>query len=303
MGPFGRQPAYWVLRERGIPHRLLGPVVGRSTSYVHAVLSGMWAPEPAFISALAEFVGLGEEELFSEELRDGSRRRDDPRVAPGAQTRRARLGRFGRQPAYWVLRDRRVQQAEVARVTGTSVGAVSQVLNGSTVPRPSFIEAVGEFLGLPVAALFNDELIEASRTRDDSLVGPPPSPRVGPYGRQPAYRMLRERRISQDDLGMALACRAGQVSKMLNGFLLPDGRFVDAVVDALGMPATELFTTEVLERLFGAVSVSHPQGHRRGVTVVAEPKTPRLTYQTTRGGREKPPSEALKDVGHPNRGI
>lgn len=91
--------------------------------------------------------------------------------------------------------------------------------------------------------------MEASRTRDARLVGPPPSQRVGPYGRQPAYWMLRERRISQTDLGVAIACRGGHVSKVLNGFVLPDGRFVDAVVDALGMAPTELFSAEVLDAL------------------------------------------------------
>lgn len=70
-------------------------------------------------------------------------------MASDAQARRARLGRFGRQPAYWILHDRGVPQVEVARVTGTSGGAVSQMLNGSTVPPPSVIEAVGELLGLP----------------------------------------------------------------------------------------------------------------------------------------------------------
>lgn len=196
VGPFGRQPAYWILRERGIPLRVLGPVVGRSTSYVHAVLSGTWAPEPAFISAVADFLGLGRGGAVQRELRDGSRRRDEPRLAPDSQTRPARLGRFRRQPAYWVLRDRRVRQADIARVTRTSGGSVSQMLNGSTVPPPSFMEAVGEFLGLPLDAVFTDELIEASRTRRGCMVGPPPSRRVGPSGRQPAYWMLRERRIS-----------------------------------------------------------------------------------------------------------
>lgn len=249
VGPYGRQPLYWLLRERGITQVSLSPVVARSTSYVNGVLNGLWAPQLAFVDAIARLLGLPKEALFTEELLTAAAHHGGPRLAPLGQVRRARPGRFGRQPAYWVLRERRLPQGELCRATGQSSGYVSQVLNGSRVPTSSFLNAVSGFLGLDPAELFTNELIEASRNRDPGLVGPPPSERVGPHGRQPAYWMLRQRGITQDGLSAALGCSLGHVSKVLNGFLLPDQRFVDAVIDALQIDATDLFTRDVLEAL------------------------------------------------------
>jgi hypothetical protein len=111
---------------------------------------------------------------------------------------------------------------------------------------------VGEFLGLAPAELFTDELLEGSRTRIAGRPGPPPSRRVGPYGRQPAYSLLRERGLRQHALAGVLGRTSGHVSQVLNGFILPDRRFVEAVSDALERPLCELFVyrrgTEGLER-------------------------------------------------------
>jgi len=247
VGPFGRQPVYWVLRERGVTQVSLGPVVGRSTSYVNGVLTGFWAPDTTFVSAVSDFLELPTEALFTAELLEASALQGEPRLAPLGQVRRARPGRFGRQPAYWILRERRVRHAEICRVTGQGSGYVSQVLNGSRVPPPSFLDAVGEFLGLAPAELFTDELLEGSRTRIAGRPGPPPSRRVGPYGRQPAYSLLRERGLRQHALAGVLGRTSGHVSQVLNGFILPDRRFVEAVSDALERSLCELFTDEVLK--------------------------------------------------------
>lgn len=163
-----------------------------------------------------------------------------PQLAHYGQAPRARIGRFGRQPAYWILRERRI-----CGVTGQSSGYISMVLNGSMVPKASFIEAVGTFLRLDPTELFTAGLIEASRTRD--FVGPPPSPRVGPYGRQPAYWMLRRQGIRQHHLGAVLGRSPGQVSRVLNGFILPDQRFVEAVSNELQLAPIELFNEDVLD--------------------------------------------------------
>ena len=96
------------------------------------------------------------------------------------------------------------------------------VLNGSIVPTNSFIDAVARFLELSSAELFTDELIAASRGRIAGLVGAPPSRRVGLHGRQPAYWLLRQRGVRQTDLGAVLGRPGGDVSKVLNGFILPD---------------------------------------------------------------------------------
>lgn len=246
VGPYGRQPLYWLLRERGITHSMLGATTSRSTSYVGGVLNGFWAPEIAFVSAVSDWLGLPKETLFTPDLLEASVRRADPRWVHGAQARRARVGRFGRQPAYWVLHERRIRQVELEPVVGRSQGQISQVLNGVTVPDPSFLEAVAEFLGLTSAELFTAELIEASRARNPGVAGPPPSRRVGPYGRQAAYWRLREHGIRQQALAAALDRSSGHVSKVLNGFLLPDQQFVEAVSDFLREPSAELFTDEAL---------------------------------------------------------
>ncbi|HSH61838.1 MAG TPA: helix-turn-helix transcriptional regulator [Acidimicrobiales bacterium] len=217
--------------------------MGRSTSYVHAVLSGWWASDQAFVSAVSEFLGVPREGLFTSEFLEASPLPGEPRLAPLAQARRARVGRFGRQPVYWILRERRLTQVKLCRVTGQDSSYVSMVLNGSRVPSPSFLDVVSGFLGLAPSELFTVELVEASRTRiDDGRPGPPPSQRVGPYGRQPAYWRLRECGIRQHSLAARLGRTSGHVSKVLNGFILPDRRFVEEVSDALGMVPTELFT-------------------------------------------------------------
>ncbi len=251
VGPYGRQPVYWVLRERGITQTALGSVVARSTSYVSGVLNGFWAPDLAFLAALSETLGLAKEALFSTELVEASQLRGEPRVASDGQARRARPGRFGRQPAYGILREKRLQQGEVCRVTGQSSSYVSQVLNGSRVPDPSFVDGMAELVALDPKELFTTGLIEASRRRMAGLAGAPPSGRVGPYGCQPAYWALRERGIRQGDLAAMLGRSGGHVSRVLNGFLLPDHRFVRAVSDLLDRPPAELLTADVLDMVTG----------------------------------------------------
>ncbi len=250
VGRFGRQPVYWILRERGVTQVALGSTVGRTTSFVNAVLNGSLAPEIAFVTAISDLLVQPKEALFTEGLLEASRRRDEPRLAHDGQARRARIGRFGRQPAYWILRERQLHQSALASAMDCSQGYVSEVLNGSRVPDPSFVDGVAGFLGLTPVELFTEELIEASRARHATFAGPPPTRHVGPYGRQPAYWMLRERRIPQDDLGVILGrSGSGHVSKVLNGFLLPDRRFVEAASDVLLLPPATLFTEQVLKAL------------------------------------------------------
>jgi len=125
------------------------------------------------------------------------------------------------------------------------------MLNGSMVPPPAFIAAVSELLGVAPAELFTPELIEASQTRHRRLVAAPPSENVGRHGRQPAYWVLRQRRIPQGHFGGALDCTGGAVSRVLNGFKLPDRRFVEAAADVLGMAPEELFAPMCCTPLVG----------------------------------------------------
>ena len=111
----------------------LSTVVGRSVSFVNGVLNGAWVTDMAFVTAVSRFLQLPKERLFSAELLEASSLRGKPRLAHLAQARRARVGRLGRQPAYWILRERRVRQAEISRLTGQSSGYVSLVFNGSMV--------------------------------------------------------------------------------------------------------------------------------------------------------------------------
>lgn len=89
VGRYGRQPLYWRLRERGITQASIGALVGRSTSYVHGVLSGYWAPGTAFVTSVSHHLGLPSEALFTEKLLEDSERQllrpeDDARArAPG----------------------------------------------------------------------------------------------------------------------------------------------------------------------------------------------------------------------------
>ncbi len=247
-GRYGRQPAYWILRERRIPLRVLGAVVGRSTSYVHAVLTGEWAPDPAFMSAAADFLRLPEKELFTEDLRNASRWREKPNVVIDTHAGRTRIGRFGRQPAYWALREQGIRQAEVAAHTRRSQGGISEVLNGSAVPPLSLVAALSELLDKSPTELFTNELLQASSARDPHATGRrPPSKRVGPLGRQPAYWVLRERGIPQAQVAAMAGRSLGKVSSVLNGHSRPDQRFVDRLSAALGLARTELFNDDALD--------------------------------------------------------
>ncbi len=270
VGPYGRQPLYWLLRKRGITQREMSAAIGRSTSYLHGVLNGSWVPNAAFVNAASDFLGLPGEALFTEALLEASALRGEPPMASMSQARRARVGRFGRQAAYWVLRDRRVRREELVSVLGWSQGYISEVINGSRVPAASFLDAMAEFLALEPDQLFTTELMEASRSRTAGLAGPPPSQRVGRYGRQPAYWALRAQGISQGQLGTRLGRSGGHVSLVLNGFLVPDRRFVQAVGDILDLPAAELFTDDLLDavddRIPGAKTTSALKSAQAGLS-------------------------------------
>jgi len=163
VGRYGRQPLYWYLRERGITQASLGAVVGRSTSYVHGVLSGYWTPTAAFLATVSHHLGLPRETLFTEKLLEDSERPGILRVADDGRARRARIGRFGRQPADQLLRERRVRRVDLVTVTGCSQDRIGRVLNGSAIPTPSFVDAAAEYLDLAPSELFTAELLEASR--------------------------------------------------------------------------------------------------------------------------------------------
>jgi transcriptional regulator with XRE-family HTH domain len=259
------------MRERGITQASLGVVVGRATSYVHGVLSGYLTPTAAFVTTVSHHLGLPRETLFTDRLLEDSERPGVLRVADDARARRARIGRFGRQPAYRLLRERRIRQVDLVTATGRSKGHVSQVLNGSAVPTPSFVDAVSELLDLAPSDLFTAELLEASLVR--TRVGPygaPPSRRIGPYGRQPAYWLLRERGIRQGDLTPALGRAGGHVSSVLNGFIPPDQRFVETLSDVLHLAPSGLFTEEAL-RASTEVSPRRATSSRQGPTSARRP--------------------------------
>jgi transcriptional regulator with XRE-family HTH domain len=247
VGPYGRQPLYWVLRERGITQGQMSAATQRSTSHLRGVLNGSWVADAALVTAVSDFLGLPRESLFTDELLEASALRGEPRKASISQARRARVGRFGRQAAYWVLRDRRVRREELVSALGWSQGYISEVVNGSRVPAQSFLDAMAEFLALEPDQLFSTEMMEASRSRIAGLAGPPPSQRVGPHGRQPAYWSLRAQGVTQGELGARLSRSGGHVSLVLNGFLVPDRRLLQAVGDILALPAAELFTADLLD--------------------------------------------------------
>ena len=143
-GRYGRQPAWWVLRERGTRHADLIPVTGRSSGYVSAVLSGFSVPTSHFVESVSAFLKLPPEELFTGEVLAASRRRPQLEVdierGPGRPPT-ARVGRYGRQPAYWLLRRRGIAQARLAFLSGRSMGHVNSALNGFSRPYPSLVEA------------------------------------------------------------------------------------------------------------------------------------------------------------------
>ncbi len=261
VGRYGRQPAYWLLRERGMSQQQLAALIHRSTNYVNGVLNGHWVPDRSFLAAVSEALGEVLEALFTADLLEASELR---RIGSGAGAAavRGRVGAYGRQPAYWVLRARGIAQAELVAVTGRSHGYVSQVLNGSAVPDPSFVRTAAEFLGLAPDALFTSELLQvASRHRPMAARGAPPSHRVGPYGRQPVYFLLRDEGVRQGDLASLTGRSTGFVSAVLNGFSVPDRGFVEAVSARLRRSEVELFNAEALT---ASRSSSHRQRRERG---------------------------------------
>jgi transcriptional regulator with XRE-family HTH domain len=169
-------------------------------------------------------------------------------VAPAS--REPPLGRFGRQPAHRVLRERGIPQADLVQLTGCSPGQISEVLRGFRLPSPSLIDALSELLGLSAEELFAPAVLEAARPAPDRL-GRPPSGRAGPFGRQPAYWALRKRGMRQDDLMVLLGRSRGHISAVLNGFALPDVRFVQKLSETLAIEPSELFAASVLEQVKG----------------------------------------------------
>ena len=146
------------------------------------------------------------------------------------------------------MRARAIPQAEVARVTTRSSGYVSEVLRGAIAPDPSFVEAVSALLDLGPDDLFTEGLLDAvdrRRQPGHRLLGRP-SGREGQYERQPAYWLLADRGIRQEDLIAFLGRSRGHISAVLNGFSLPDDGFVNALSDTLAVEPADLFSIEVL---------------------------------------------------------
>ncbi|MDQ3571122.1 MAG: transcriptional regulator [Actinomycetota bacterium] len=188
------------------------------------------------------------EELFSAEVLGAARRRRQPRAGRNGQALRARIGRFGRQPAYWLLYEKRIRRVELVKVTGCSQGRLSQILNGSALPTPSFVEATCELLEMSPSELFTEELLKAVEARaSGGLVRPPPSRRPGRYGRQPAYWRLREQGITQTEVASILGRSVGGVSWVLNGHSAPDRRLVEALSRRLQLDPSTLFTEATLQ--------------------------------------------------------
>jgi hypothetical protein len=72
------------------------------------------------------------------------------------------VGRYGRQPAYFALKDHGVRHQDLANIVGRSTGFVSAVLNGFSIPNGMFVDAVSETLGsMSKGELFTPELLEA----------------------------------------------------------------------------------------------------------------------------------------------
>lgn len=109
IGRFGRQPAHELLRAKRIRQAEAAQFTTRSNGYVSEVLRGSLAPDPAFVDALSAFLELPPDELFTETLLEAvDRRRQAPSRVLGRPS--GREGRYGRQPAYGVLRTRGVRQ-------------------------------------------------------------------------------------------------------------------------------------------------------------------------------------------------
>jgi len=263
VGPYGRQPVYRVLRERGVTQARLAAALSRPVNNVNGVVNGFWAPAPAFVRAVADFLDLPATALFSEELLESTALRG--RGGRPANARRpATPGRFGRQPAYSVLQDRGLRQVQLAAATARTGGYVNRVLNGAALPDAAFVEAVAGFLGLGAGDLFTPEVVEASSAPRSSLPsGAPPSRRVGRFGRQPAYWVLRSGGIRQGDLVPTSGHSGGYISAVLNGFSLPDSSFVEALTSVTKLHPGELFTTEVLDALERDPGPRKRSRHRR----------------------------------------
>jgi len=235
-----------------MPQEELGALVSRSSSYVSGVFNGFWAPDPSFVRAVADVLGKRAEALFTAELLQASELRASG-AGVSATTTSAGVGRYGRQPAYWLLRARGIPQAKLGAVTAHSQGYVSQVLNGSGLPDRSFVKRAAEFLNVAADELFSSEVLQAtSRPRPPAPRGAPPSQYVGRYGRQPAYFALKDHGVRHQDLANIVGRSTGFVSAVLNGFSIPNGRFVDAVRETLGRRSKgELFTAELLQAMEG----------------------------------------------------
>ena len=246
-GRFGRQPAYWALRERDISQGELATFLSRPTSYVSGFLNGFWAPGPSLIRRVGEFLGAAPEALFTAEVLEASKPAGQDGPADTAAGR-GRVGRHGRQPAYWLLRNKGISQTKLVAATGRPHSYVSQILNGWGVPDPSFVRKTAEFLDAAADDLFTSELLEAaSRPRPPRRGGAPPSRRVGSHGRQPAYWVLREEGVRQGDMAARLGRSTGFVSAVLNGFSVPDRSFVEVVAKVLKRSERELFSAGLLQ--------------------------------------------------------
>ncbi len=108
--PYGRQPVLDVLQERGLPQTALVAVTKRPIGYIYGVLKGNWAPYGEFTQAVAKFLKLPPEKLFTPEILEASRFRDSGAGPTNRVPRHPLVSRYGRQPVYWVLRERGIPQ-------------------------------------------------------------------------------------------------------------------------------------------------------------------------------------------------
>ena len=74
-GSFGRQPAYWVLRRRGIAQADLVSVLGRSGGYISTVLNGHRPPDSGMVEQLSQYLALDPGELFTASVLERLRHR------------------------------------------------------------------------------------------------------------------------------------------------------------------------------------------------------------------------------------
>jgi len=76
---------------------------------------------------MAKFLELTPAELFTNDLLDASRLRV---TGLSGASPSQRVGRYGRQPAYWRLRECGIRQSDVGAMLGRNGGQISRVLNG-----------------------------------------------------------------------------------------------------------------------------------------------------------------------------